>query len=168
MVESDPHFSRANYTPAMFGDTHTDYVYVSGLRLSDPKEYVLAFDDQWNHDGDGVHVLCIDREVGWENDIRALHKQLAKQKKELAAQGREMKLVRPAWSAWPDPYVTGHPLAGPRPWYRRRNGRAVFVGVSVGFVTALVMAVVMFRRRRRRGETEPDASGETTLNYEKE
>ncbi len=35
-------------------DMHIDYVYVSGLRATDDPAYVLAFDDEWNHDGDAV------------------------------------------------------------------------------------------------------------------
>jgi hypothetical protein len=131
---------------------HTDYVFVSGLLGGDPPDYVVAFDDEWNHDGDGVNVASIGGRCYWTDDIKALHEKLAKQDKELAAQGREMKLLRPAWSAWSDPSVSSDPRAGPWPWYRRRNGSAVLVGASVGFVAALVMAVVMFSRRRRRGQ----------------
>ena len=130
---------------------HTDYVYVSGLTAADPPSYIMWFEDEWNHEGDGVYVAYIGGGDRWKS-VQTLHTCLAAQEKELAAQGREMKLLRPAWSAWPDPSVSSHPLAGPRPWYRRRNGSAVLVGASVGIVTALVMAVVMFRRRRRREE----------------
>ncbi|MHC4253419.1 MAG: hypothetical protein ACYS9X_30245, partial [Planctomycetota bacterium] len=34
---------------------HADYVYVSGLIAADPPEYVLLFEDEWNHGGYGVH-----------------------------------------------------------------------------------------------------------------
>jgi len=175
-LEDDPRFlldgrrSVKHYAPPMFGDTHTDYVYVSGLRSADSPGYILAFDDEWNHDGDGAHVdytsgwaewrgdgdgayvVCIGGQVEWRG-IAAVHEQLDRQEKELAARGREMKLIRPAWSAWPDPSITGHPLAGPRsrPWYRRRNGSAILFGASAALVTALLMSAVVMLRQRRRG-----------------
>jgi len=133
------------YTPAKFGDTHTDYVYVSGLRADDPPGYVLAFDDEWNHDGAGVHVLFVSSNGEWTHDIKALHEQLAKQEKELAAKGRKMKLLRPAWSSWPDP------PPDPRPWYARRGGRAVLVGAIAALVVALPLIIRTVRRGRKRG-----------------
>jgi hypothetical protein len=155
-IYDNPHFSHDNYTPAMFGDTHTDYVYVSGLRADDPPDYVLVFDDEWNHDGNRVNVIHIGFDyaraadlcdVKWR-DIKDLHEQLARQEKELAAKGRKMKLLRPAWSSWPDPPAGGHPLAGPRPWHNRRGGRAVLVGVFVGVAVALALIVRTVRRGR--------------------
>jgi len=145
------------YTPAKFGDTHSDYVYVSGLGAYDHPDYVLVFDDEWNHDGYGVNVAGIAGRVEWMT-ISRLHELLAKQEKELAAQGRKMKLLRPAWSAWPDPSVSDHPLAGPRPWYRRPIGSGVIVGILAGLVTALVMSAVTAWRRRRSGHGGRDDS----------
>jgi len=137
------------YTPAKFGDTHTGYVYVSGLRADDPPGYVLAFDDEWNHDGAGVNVCFIDgRRVKRMLDIGEVHELLAKQEKELAAKGRKMKMLRPAWSSWPDPPPGGHPLWGPRPWHKRRGGRAVLVGVIVALVVALPLIIRTVRRGR--------------------
>ncbi len=101
-LEEDPGFLYEKYTPAMFGDTHTDYVYVSGLTAADPASYVLAFDDEDNHAGVGVCVVYVPTSVEWVTDIEALHRQLAKQEKELAAQGRTMQLLRPAWSRGPE------------------------------------------------------------------
>jgi hypothetical protein len=136
------------YTPDMAPDLYTDYVYVSGLIAADPPDHVLMFDDEWNHDGDGVHVAFIGGRVQWMG-AEELHGLLAKQERVVAARGREMKLLRPAWSAWPDSPTSGHPLAGERPWYRRRNANAALFGTSVAFVTALVMAVVALVRRKR-------------------
>jgi hypothetical protein len=139
-------FSQGKYTPAMFGDTHTDYVYVSGLKVTDPREYVLAFDDEWNHDGDGVTVLTVGLRYHrhcWTPDIKAVHEQLARQEKELAAQGRKMKLLRPVWSRYPE-------LPPPRLWYFRRAGRAVAVGVIAAVALALPLIIRTVRRRRKR------------------
>jgi len=145
-VESGPHFSHENYTPDMFGDTHTDYVYVSGLRPSDPKHYVLAFEDEWNHDGDGVHVLLVGggapSDSDWWPDIEALHEQLAKQEKELADKGRRMKLLRPAWSSWPDPPAGGRPL-------RSGHRIAVVVGAFAAVAVALALVVRTVWRGRK-------------------
>jgi hypothetical protein len=135
-------FSRGKYAPAMFGDTHTDYVYVSGLKAADPGHYVLAFDDEWNHDGDGINVLTIGVRIPWVRDIKAVHRQLAKQEKELAAQGRKMKLVRPAWSSWPDP------PAGWRPWYMRPSTWARSIASSVLTVLVLMLIVRTVKRER--------------------
>ncbi len=120
-LEDDPDFSPEDYTPAMFGDTHTDYVWVSGLRADDPAHYVLAFDDEWNHDGDGVHVLFIGGNVEWRSDIKALHELLARQEKEVAAQGRKITLRRPAWSSWPDPPSGARPVSEAEREERRRE-----------------------------------------------
>ncbi|MHC4251912.1 MAG: formylglycine-generating enzyme family protein [Planctomycetota bacterium] len=110
-----------NFTPAMFGDTHTDYVYVSGLRADDPVGYILIFDDEWNHDGDGVNVYTTGRGGGWVSDIKAVHQQLARQEKELAAQGRRMTIRRPAWSSWPAPPVDPRSVPEARREARQRE-----------------------------------------------
>ncbi|MHC5053476.1 MAG: hypothetical protein ACYTKD_02025 [Planctomycetota bacterium] len=139
-----PSLSRDNYTPAMFGGTHTDYVYVSGLRATDPPEYVLAFDDEWNHGGEGAYAVHIGGQILWLSDFGALHEQLDEQKKELAAQGREMKLLRPAWSSWADPPAGMRP----RPWYTSFGGRVVAVGASAALVAAIALLVRKLRRDR--------------------
>ena len=158
-VEDDPHFSHdkasrdLDYRRAVFGDTHMDYVYVSGLTVDDPGDYVVAFDDEWNHNGKGVHVFCVGSGGpsgrNWSPDIKGLHRQLAEQEKELAAKGRKMKLLRPAWSSWPDP------PPDPRPWYARRGGRAVLVGA----ITALVVALPLIIRTVGRGRKRPAEEG---------
>ena len=152
-VEKDPDSYLHDYTPAMFGDTHTDYVYVSGLKAGDPNDYVLAFDDEWNHvdkwgtrrHKHGVNVLYVGNNVEWKHDIKALHEQLAKQEKELAAKGRKMKLLRPAWSSWPEPPPE---LAG-WPW-RLSHRVAVVVGAFAAVAVALALVVRTVRRGRKR------------------
>ncbi len=145
-LEDNPQFSPENYTPAMLGDTHPDYVYVSGLRADDPADYILAFDDEWNHDGAGLEVLYIGLNVEWEIDFKAVHEQLAGQEKEFAAQGRKMKLLRPAWSTWPEPppELTGRPL-------RSGHRIAVVVGAFAAVAVALALIVRTVRRGRKPG-----------------
>ena len=145
-LEDNPHFSPEDYTPAMFGDTHTDYVYVSGLTASDPWHYVLAFDDQWNHDGEGINVCNTGFGGGRMSNIKAVHEQLARQEKELAAQGRKMKLLRPAWSTWPEPpsELAGRPL-------RLSHRIAVAVGMMGAIAVALALVVRTVRRGRKPG-----------------
>lgn len=151
-VEDDPGFSRHGYRPAVFGDTHADYVYVSGLRASDPKDYVLAFDEEWNHPDKlelgrrykrGVNVLYVGANVEWTHDIDALHERLAKQEKELAAKGRKMKLLRPAWSRYP---AEPDPSSAPK-----RRGSLPLYPVTVIAVAALAVAVAigLYIRGRR-------------------
>jgi hypothetical protein len=142
-VEHDPEFSHENYTPAMFDDTNSDYVYVSGLMANDPQRYVLAFDDEWNHDGDGVNVLYTGGYGEWLGNVTELHAQLARQEKELAANGRKMKVLRPAWSSWPDPPAR----AGRQPWHDRRGGRALAAGVFAAVLVALALVIRAVRRR---------------------
>ncbi len=149
-LEDDPRFSAKNYTPAMFGDTHTDYVYVSGLTANDPASYVLAFDDEWNHDGAGVNVVFIGSNVEWKTDFKWLHEQLADQAKELATQGRTMTIQRPAWSRYPELPPP------PRPWFLTPGGAVasicgLLLAALVGF--GIIRSIVM----RARGQWPPDA-----------
>ena len=46
-------------------DLWTDYVYVSGLKESDPPSCVLAFCPPENHQGKGANVLFVDGKVRW-------------------------------------------------------------------------------------------------------
>ena len=139
-LETDPRYS-------LFGDMNTDYVYVSGPRANDPWPYVLAFDDECNHDGNGVNVMFIGGNVEWTRDIKGLHEQLARQEKELAAKGREMKILRPPWSSWPEP------PAGWRPWYMRPGTWPRAVAASA--LTALVLVLILRALRRRAPSAGP-------------
>ena len=149
-LADDPDFSRDDYTPAMFGDTHTDFVYVSGLRADDPPHYVLAFEDEWNHDGDGVNVLIVSGRVRWMWDIKALHDQLAGQEKELATQRRKMKVLRPAWSSWPDPPSEPRPVPDAQRQERRRELEAELEKWSSGQAARKAEEDGAAEERRRR------------------
>jgi len=91
-------FTRDQFAQGTTLDEYTDYVYVSGLTASDPPKYIVIFDDEGNHAGDGVFVACIGGQVEWLSDLMALYDQLALQEKALAAQGRKMTIIRPPWS----------------------------------------------------------------------
>ena len=71
------------------------YCYVAGLKSTDPLDYVLAFEEETDHKGEGINVLYIGLNVVWMNDIKVVHELLRKQEKELKAQGREMRIIRP-------------------------------------------------------------------------
>jgi len=97
---------------APVSDENLSYCYVSGLRSSDPKRYILAFDEEWNHPKmsergrdyeQGVNIAHLDGSVHWTSDLAALHEMLAKQAEEVEASGRSMKILRPSWSRWPEP-----------------------------------------------------------------
>jgi hypothetical protein len=144
----------ASGAPRSIHPEHTDYVYVSGLIAADPPEYALMFDDEWNHDGDGAHVGFVGGQVQWMG-AEELHGLLAKQGSELAARGREMKLVRPAWSSWPAPSASDDPRAGPkgRPWYEGRSG-AGLVGAVVGAVVGAFVFLVIVAGKPGAGDAE--------------
>jgi hypothetical protein len=82
-------------------DRHISYCYVSGLKATDRPDYVLAFDEEWNHDGRGIYVLRVGGSVEWVADIKRLHEELRRQADELRAKGRGMQLLRPSWSRHP-------------------------------------------------------------------
>jgi hypothetical protein len=84
-----------------FTDNHVSYCYVSGVHPTDPPEYVVAFDEEWNHEKSGLNVLYTGGNVQWLADLDLLHDQLAKQEKEFAAKGRTMTVLRPGWSVSP-------------------------------------------------------------------
>ena len=122
-------------------DENVTYCYVSGLTAADPVHYVLVFDEEWNHDGEGVHHACIGGQVAWETDIAAVHDQLAKQEAELAAKGRTMEIIRPSWSTWPE----GPPRVEPPPrsWW-------IVGGTAALTLAATAMTLILLRRRKRR------------------
>ena len=123
-------------------DENLSYCYVSGLTAADDPGYVLAFDEEWNHEGRGVVAARIGGRVSWQKDIAALHEELDKQTAELKANGREMKVLRPSWSTWPE-----RP-----PWVPARRFWWIVGGVGAGAVllAAVVTLFIVLRRRRRR------------------
>lgn len=83
-------------------DGYESYCYVSGTSATDPPDFIAAFDVESNHsDHNGVNVLFIGGNVEWRNDLDELHDLLGKQRLEMAARGRTMKIIRPAWSEAP-------------------------------------------------------------------
>jgi len=135
---------------------HTDYVYVSGLMASDPPDYVLAFDDEWNHEGEGLHLVYMGGQRDWVRDIGELHGKLAKQKGELAAKGREMKLIRPKWSSWPDPSASDDPRAGPG---IGRRATSFLAGAVIALIVALLIVVFEGAQPSQSGEAAPEDTG---------
>ena len=132
---------RASYPGAIAG-ANLSYCYVSGLTAADPPHYVLAFEEEWNHEGEGLHYMCIGGQCGWARDIQRFHANLGKQIAELEANGRTPEVVRPSWSTWP---------AKP-PWIARSRSRLVWIGVGAGVGAVLlagVVTLIVFRRRRR-------------------
>jgi len=80
---------------------HMHYCYVPGLKTTDSAGYILAFDEGWNHGGDGANWLFIDGHVTWFAPGK-MESELERQLAELAAQGREAEVIRPPWSRWPE------------------------------------------------------------------
>ncbi len=128
--------------PGAITDRNLSVCYVSGLTPADDPGYVLAFEEEWGHDAKGVVYTCIGGQVGWQYGTATFHKWLARQKAELAAKGREMKVLRPSWSTWPDE----------PPWLAARRFWWIVGGVGAGAVllAAIVTTLIRLRRRRRR------------------
>jgi hypothetical protein len=82
--------------PANIPAENMSYCYVAGLKTTDPADYILVFDEDTNHKGEGVNVLYIGQNVIWQTDLNAIRAQLKKQEEALKAQGREMKIIRPS------------------------------------------------------------------------
>ena len=78
----------------MPGPGSSSYTYVSGLRTVDPAGYVIMYEASSNHGGDGMNALYIDGHVQWHADITAIEQQVAQQQAELAAQGRQIKIIK--------------------------------------------------------------------------
>lgn len=92
----------ARFTPGeTFTEEHMSYCYVSGVRADDEPWFIASFDVESNHEGDGVNLLFVGGNVQWRGDFDWLHDQLARQKREMEAQGRKMKIIRPGWSEPP-------------------------------------------------------------------
>lgn len=127
------------------------YAYVSGLRAMDDGDIVLAFDEEWNHGGDGMNVAQIGGRVEWVRDVDALHARLDEQKAALAAKGRSMKIIRPPWSRWPDP-----PEYPVRPWHERP---VVMILMIAGGLVIAALVVGLTVRARRRAATAASAGG---------
>ena len=84
-------------------DKHLSYCYVSGLRATDDADFILAFDEEWNHDREGIVVAFVGGRVSWVRNVESLHARLKEQSAALAADGRTVNILRPSWSKWPEP-----------------------------------------------------------------
>jgi len=85
----------ASMTPAQIAPENMSYCYVAGLKSTDPENYIVIFEPDGNHNMEGINVFYVGQNVVWQTDIKAIHEQLEKQEKELKAQGREMRIIRP-------------------------------------------------------------------------
>lgn len=135
------HLRHARLPEGGIGDEGLAYCYVAGVRSTDPAEYILAFDEEWNHEGDGVNVLYADCRPKWSRDVEGLHKKLRGQLRELGQDGREARILRPLWSKYPD-----RPVYPPRPWYK---GWPVWLVLVCVTVLAAGGALLYLRARKR-------------------
>ena len=56
-----------------FTEDNVSYCYVSGVHPTDPAEYIVAFDEEWNHEKNGLNVLYTAGNVQWLADLNRLH-----------------------------------------------------------------------------------------------
>ena len=119
------------------------YAYVSGLRATDDADFVFAFDEEWNHGRKGVVVANVGGQVRWRSDIEAFHAKLEEQRAALAAEGREMRIIRPPWSREPD--APAYPV---RPWHERPVVIVLMIFGGTAAVALVAWRVVRARRRR--------------------
>jgi hypothetical protein len=119
------------------------FCYVSGLRADDAPETLLAFGEEWSHDGTGVIALAVNGQFNWEKNIDALHARLEERLKALREQGREVKVIRPPWSRWPE-----RPQYPPVPWDRRKAVPALVVGAAA--LVVILLGVLLFPPWKRR------------------
>jgi len=61
-------------------DANLSYCYVSGLKATDDGDLILAFDEEWNHDREGLVVAYVGGRVGWASDIESFHAKLEEQR----------------------------------------------------------------------------------------
>jgi len=125
------------------------YAYVSGMRATDNRDFVLAFEEEWNHRQTGACVLHVERlKVACRSNTDTLHDELQKQRAALAAEGRSMKVIRPTWSRWPD--APDYPV---RPWHERPATTALIGFVATAVAGGTVALMIKRLRVRRAGVT---------------
>ena len=129
------------------------YAYVSGLRASDDAEFVIAFDEEWNHEREGVVVVYVGGQVVWRRDIEALHSELKKQRAALAAKGRTMRIIRPPWSREPDP--PDYPDYPVRPWHERPGPVVGVLTLALAIVGGAIVLILIRRRAAMPAGKEP-------------
>jgi hypothetical protein len=132
---------QASYSGALT-DANVSVCYVAGLTAEDDPGYVIAFEEEWNHDAKGVSYTCIGGQVGWQHGVAKFHEWLARQGSALKAKGREMKVLRPSWSTWPEE----------PPWLAARRFWWIAGGSAAGalFAATAALLIVLHRRKRRR------------------
>jgi len=132
-----PVYSGAENTP--LPPENISYCYVAGTKDSDPPHFIVAFDEEWNHAGDGANVLYAANNIVWYGDMEAVRKQLAHQKELMAEQGRVMSIIRPVWSRYPEP---------PAHFLREQTARANWslAGIIAGI--SLIVLYVGYRTWR--------------------
>ena len=119
------------------------YCYVAGLKSSDPKDYILAFDEETNHKGEGMNMLLVGQTVHWWTYVDGFYKQLEKQKNELKSQGRKMKIIRPSEEELKEPDT------GISQWVMLSI--VIGAGVSVVIIAGIIIAYI---RRKRNKEAD--------------
>ena len=135
-------------------EDHMFFCYVSGMKADDNGEYVVAFEEEWNHRGDGLNVLFIGGNVAWQRDIGEFHEKLGKQLTELKAAGRRVQVLRPSWSRYPE--LPEHGL-----WGTSRRGAltrtvAAAAAVLLALDVGLLAAYLATRRRSPEAVAEVD------------
>jgi len=143
VVRRDGHVADPGHRKAWLPET-VCYAYVSGLRATDEPEFVIAFDEEWNHALGGVIVAHIGGMVTWAADIDEFHAKLGRQRAALAAEGRKMHVIRPIWSRWPNP--PDYPV---RPWHEHWWGIALAGAMGLAAAGGAVAFVVKRRRAAR-------------------
>ena len=135
------HLRHIRLPKGRIGNRRLAYCYVAGLRTTDPAEYILAFDEEWNHEGDGMNVLCSDGRVRWSRDVEEVHGRLRKLLEQLRRNGREARVLRPSWSRYPD-----RPVYPPGAQYK---SWLVCLVLVCAIVLAAGGALVFLRARKR-------------------
>jgi hypothetical protein len=79
------------------------FCFVSGLSQREAPEWPLAFDEEWNHGGEGVIVGYLGGHVRWEKDRLSPARKFADALRAMGRRSKGIRLVRPWWSRAPGP-----------------------------------------------------------------
>jgi prepilin-type processing-associated H-X9-DG protein len=127
------------------------YCYVQGLSQKDAHDYILCFDEEWNHavgpKNQGVNVLYVGGHVEWRSDLDELQleavSQLLEMHGRMRGRGPDELLQRPWWSRYPEPPAFDVP-----PPKREDDGAlmgASVLSLAVAAAAALVGVYVLRR-----------------------
>lgn len=122
------------------------YCYVSGLSAGDDADCILAFDEEWNHEGVGATVLDVRGDIRWRR-VEYLHAALEEQLAEHGARGRKVRIIRPPWSRWPDPPAP-FPVTGEAAAF---VARAAWTIIAIDALLVLILAASSCIARARAG-----------------